>query len=306
LAAGYGLVNLVVLVFSRAAFIGPIVGDEYRYVTDVAMVAALGFALATVPVVGRWRWGPVTVLTPRASLRQWLRSPSVHEVVAVLPRPSKAAVITVATAALAASATWSTLAYDQFWHPNPARPWVETTSSVLASADTGAVLADGYVPEQVAWALLGQYATVGQLLSPLPHPPRTLASGPAADDLLVLDSTGHLHRATVDGISARKGPTKGCGWRLGADPVTIPLQRETLPFHWTMRIGYLSTAATSASVTVGGHRTTVPFHAGLGAVYLVVDGAVDSFDVSALRGGGTVCTDEITVGKAVPADGAQP
>jgi hypothetical protein len=73
-----------------------------------------------------------------------------------------------------------------------------------------------------------------------------------------------------------------------------------------MRIGYLSSSATSALVTVGGHHTRVPFHAGLGAVYVVVDGAVDNVDISALRGGGTVCTDELTVGNAVPADGAQP
>jgi hypothetical protein len=123
---------------------------------------------------------------------------------------------------------------------------------------------------------------------------------------VVLDSTGHLHRATVDGIPARKGPVKGCGWRLGAGPVTIPLQRETLPFRWTMRIGYLSSSSTSAVVSVGGHRTTVPFHAGLGALYLTVDGAVASVDVSALHGGGTVCTDEIVVGNAVPADGGRP
>jgi hypothetical protein len=306
LAVGYGLVNLCVLVFSRAAFIGPVVGDEYRYVTDVAMVVALGFALATVPIVGHWQSGPVTAPAPRDSLGAWLRSPSVHEVVTVLPRPPKAAVLGAATVTLAASATWSTVAYDQFWHPNPARPWVQTASAELASADTGAVLADGYVPQQVAWALLGQYATVGQLLSPLRHRPRTLASGPAADDLVVLDATGHLHRATVDGIAARKGPVRGCGWRLGGGPVTIPLQRETLPFRWTMRIGYLSSSATSAVVSVRGHHTTVAFHAGLGAVYVVVDGAVDSVDISALRGGGTVCTDELTVGNAVPADGAQP
>lgn len=306
LAAGYGLVNLVVLVFSRAAFIGPTIGDEYRYVTDVSLVATLGLALATLPIVGRWHSGPVTAPTPRASFREWLGSPSVREVVAVLPRPSKTAVVGAATVALAASATWSTVGYDQFWHPNPARPWVQTASAAVASADPGAVLADGYVPEPVAWALLGQYATVGQLLSPLPHPPRTLASGPAADELVVLDSTGHLHRATVDGIPARKGPVTSCGWRLGADPVTIPLQRETLPFHWTMRIGYLSSSATSGAVTVGGHRTTVSFHPGLGAVYLTVDGAVSSVDVSPLRGHGTVCTDEVVVGNAVPADGARP
>lgn len=304
LATGYGVLNLVVLAFSRAAFIGPVIGDEYRYVTDLALVAALGTGLATMPLAGRWRLAAVTRLSARDAFRRWLAGPGVREVVAELPRLSARSVATASTLALAASATWTTLAYDQYWHPNPARAWVRTASTQLAAADAGAVLADSYVPEKVAWALLGEYATVGQLLSPLRHPPRTLASGPAADRLYVLDSTGTLHLATVDGIPARKGPARGCGWRLAAAPVTIPLTRQTLPFRWTMRIGYLSTAATSAVVTVGGRSTTVAFHPGLGSVYLLVDGAVGEVSISPVRGAATVCTDEVTVGTAVPADGS--
>lgn len=306
LAAGYGLVNLVVLAFSRAAVIGPIVGDEYRYVTDVTMVAALGIALSTVPIAGRWRWRQGDPLTPRPSVRQWLRSPGVHEIVAALPRPSKTAVIATTTIAFAASATWSTLAYDQFWHPNPARRWVQTATSQIATADPAVVLADAYVPGPVAWALLGSYARVGQVLSPMTRPPRILDHGFASDRLSVLDSSGHLHPAVVEGVSARQGPVRGCGWRLGADPVVIPLQRRTLPFVWTMRIGYLSSGSSTAILTVGGHRTDVSFHAGLGAAFMVVDGAVDTVAVSSLSGGATVCADSVTIGRALPEDGTRP
>ncbi|WP_270889446.1 hypothetical protein [Pedococcus sp. 5OH_020] len=303
LATGYGMLNLVVLAFSRAAIIGPVIGDEYRYVTDLALVAALGLGLATVPLAGRWRLGPATTLAPRETVRRWFASSPVRDQLAELPRPTTGGVAAVATSGLVLSATWSTVAYDEFWHDNPARPWVRTASAELARADGDVVLAEGYVPQKVAWALLGPYAGVGRLLSPLPEAPRTLASGPAADALWMLDSEGRLQRAAVEGISARKGPAKSCGWRLGARAVTIPLQKRTLPFRWTLRIGYLSTTSTTAVVTVGGHRTTVPFHAGLGSVYLLVDGAVDQVTVSALQDAGTLCTDDVTVGTAVPAAG---
>ena len=52
LAAGYGALNLALLDVSRATFIGPFIGHEYRYITDVALVATIGGALAMIPLRG--------------------------------------------------------------------------------------------------------------------------------------------------------------------------------------------------------------------------------------------------------------
>ena len=301
LALGYALLNLVLLVVSRAAFIGPVIGDEYRYVTDLALVAALGLGLATIPLAGRWHSASVTRLVPRESVRSWLRAPSVRELVAELPRPGLPAGVVAVVVTLAASATWSTLAYDRYWRINPARPYVQTARAELSGASSTPVLAEGYVPPEVAWALLGRYATVGKLLSPLPHAPRTLADGPASDTLWMLDPEGRLRRAAVSGFEAKAGPDKGCGWRLGQEAVHIPLRRATLPFSWTLRIGYLASRATSAVVTVNGRATTVPFHAGVGAVFVGVQGAVSDVAVSHVTDDGvTVCTDDVVVGAPVP------
>lgn len=305
LALGYALLNLVLLVVSRAAFIGPVIADEYRYVTDLALVAALGLGLATIPLAGRWHGVTATRLEPRESVRSWLQGPSVRELVAELPRPGLPAGALAVVVALAASATWSTLAYDRYWRVNPARPYVQTARAELSGAGSEPVLAEGYVPPEVAWALLGRYATVGELLSPLPHPPRTLADGPASDTLWMLDARGRLQRAAVSGFDAKAGPDKECGWRLGQEAVRIPMRRETLPFSWTLRIGYLASRATSAVVTVNGKATTVPFHAGVGAVFLGVQGAVSEIAVSPVADEGvTVCTDDVVVGAPVPVGGS--
>ncbi|SES39865.1 hypothetical protein SAMN05216199_3317 [Pedococcus cremeus] len=305
LALGYAVTNLVLLVVSRAAFIGPVIAGEYRYVTDVALVAALGLALALVPLSGQWRAGRPATLDERPALRRWLDTDPVRELLDELPRPRAAAWIAVAVTALTVSAAWSTVSYDQFWRINPARPWVETARSELSGYTTPPVLADGYVPQEVAWALLGDYATVSHLLSPLPTPPRTLADGPTSDSLYMLDDRGRVRRAAVSGVSALPGPRKGCGWRIGAQPVTVPLQRSTLPFSWTVRIGYISSGTTKGAVTIGGTRTPVEFHAGLGAVFLRANGAFDEVRLETAGDGAVVCSDDITVGAPVPVQEAR-
>lgn len=300
LALGYAVTNLVLLVVSRAAFIGPVIAGEYRYVTDVALVTALGLALAVIPLSGGWRAGRAATLEQRPALRRWLATDPVRELLDELPRPRPAVWVAVTVTALTVSAAWSTLSYDQFWRINPARPWVETARSELSGYTTPPVLADSYVPQEVAWALLGDYATVSHVLSPLPTPPRTLADGPTSDSLSMLDDRGRVRSATVSGVSARPGPRRDCGWRVSGRPVSVPLQRSTLPFSWTVRVGYISSATTKGAVTIGGTRTPVVFHSGLGAFFLRAHGAVDEVRLETAGDGAVVCTDDITVGAPVP------
>jgi hypothetical protein len=119
----------------------------------------------------------------------------------------------------------------------------------------------------------------------------------------VIDRDGRIRPAAVSGVSALPAPTAGCGWRVGQGTTTIPLQRATLPFTWTVRIGYISSRASPGVVTVGGSTTPVTFHDGLGAVYLPAAGAVTQVAIGGLDPGTTLCTDEVVVGAPVPAGG---
>ena len=300
LGLGYALTNLVLLVGSRAAFIGPVIAGEYRYVTDVALVTSLALALALAPLAGRWQAGRPPALEVRPRVRRWLRSPGVAELVAEVPRVRRGPLVAAVVVALSVSATWSTLAYDRFWRANPAKDWVETAREDLSHASPEVVLADAYVPQDVAWALLGRYATVSHLLSPLPSPPPTLADGPTDDALFMLDDDGHLRRATVTGVTGKDGPRRGCGWRVEGRPVEVPLRRETAAFTWTVRIGYISSGTTDGTVTVGDGSTPVTFHDGLGSVFLRAEGPVDAVTVETDRQGVVVCTDDVTVGSPSP------
>lgn len=306
LALGYAVLNLALLTASRAAFIGPVIANEYRYVTDMALVGALGLALATLPLAGRWHRASPLRLEPRPSVRVWLSHPAVGELREALPQMRPAGGVALAVAALTASAMVSTIGYDRFWRINPARSYVETASAELANTGKGLVLADAYVPQDVTWPLLGSYALVGSLFSPLPHPPRTLADGATSDALFMLDTQGHIRRAAIDGIHATPGPDPGCGWRIGSGVTSVPLERATLPWAWTLRIGYVSSADTTAEVTVGQRSTRVELHQELGAVFLPAEGAIDVVSIGPVDDGVSVCTDDVTVGAPVAVTGSAP
>jgi hypothetical protein len=305
LALGYAAMNLTVLAVSRATFVGPVIGDEYRYVTDVAIVAAIGGALSVLQIAGPWANGGPQPLVVRPKVHAWWNTSRMRELRTVLPHPGQGLVAGVLVVAFLVSATVSSLRYDQYWRVNPARPYLTTLRAQLAIAPPDLVLADQNVPAEVAWALLGQYALPSRILGPLPDHPAFLEPGGTTSDLRVIDRGGRIQPAAIYGITATPGQAKNCGWRMGALPVTIPMRRPTdTDGPATARIGYIASADTTGEVTIGTTRLTVPFHRGLGTVWFRTTGQVASVQVSALADDtATVCTNDISVGIPVPTGG---
>ena len=124
---GYVVLNLALLARSRATLVGPVVGTDYRYQTDIAVVAAVCLGLATMP---SQREPSVAVAYSACSRgpRHASGSPnrcspatggrgstsSTHQV-------ARATALST-TGLLVASALWSTAAYDPLWVNNPAAP----------------------------------------------------------------------------------------------------------------------------------------------------------------------------------------
>jgi hypothetical protein len=309
-ALGYCLLDLALVALSRGTFIGPVIADEYRYVTDTALIIALALAFALMPVAGSWPAAQPQRLERRVLGWRWLASPELAELKRSLPKVSTGPAVALTVGALAASSLYSTAGYDQFWRINPARAYLTNARADLADAPEGVVLADTFVPARVAWPLLGRYARTPQILSPLPHAPAGLGVGSAAAALYVVTETGHLERAVVPGLRAAHGPVADCGWRarVGA-PADITLPRTTLPWDWTVRVGYVSDATGPARVTVGNRTTPVTVRAGAGQFFVSATGRFDRIRLEVLAGPGgasaDMCTDDVTVGVPVPAGGSR-
>ncbi len=308
---GYSALNLGLLARSRATFIGPVIGTEYRYQTDVAIVAALALALATIPVAGRFRHADVEILTPRPEVRRLLTEKILSPLreAAAAPATSEEVVRLTsgtATALFLASAVWSTVAYDPLWVDNPAREFVTTARAGLATLPPGTVVGNVPVPDDVAWPLLYPYNQTYRLFGPLLASPRRLVPGASASEMVVPDSHGYFRRALVAGPTAEEGPTAHCGWLLGPRAVVIPLRATATDAVPVIRIGYTSNRPTTITVRINGRTSAVDLAPGAGAFFLAATGPITEIEVDPTGDNARVCTDDIAAGVPVPVPGTSP
>lgn len=308
---GYVALSLGLLARSRATLVGPVVGTEYRYQTDVALVAALALALATMPVLGPFRRGDAVLLEPRVGARRWLATHilgPLSEAGAAPAHPVEASRLTAVVGAslLTASALWSTAAYDPLWVDNPARPYVTTATSGIASLPPGVLVGNVSAPTEVAWPLLYPYNQTYRLLGPVLPVSRRLSAGQTTSELVVPDEHGLFRQAGVVGPRALPGPVAGCGWSLGTGSLDIPLTATATDAVAVVRIAYDAGRSDTLAVLVGARRVTVPFTAGRGVVYLAAEGPFASIHVESGPEGTHICSDDITAGVPVPVPGTVP
>jgi hypothetical protein len=81
----------------------------------------------------------------------------------------------------------------------------------------------------------------------------------------------------------------------------VPLDGPVAYGGWWVRIGYLSSGDSPVSVTVGDATRSTTVRAGVHALYLAGGGRFDRVIIGGLAGGVTLCTDDVTVGRPVPA-----
>ena len=306
MGVGYATVALLLLAFSRAVFIGPFIGDELRYTTDVASVAILGGSLAVLRIGGKWQTMP-----ERLERRAWTHRLAGHrvwdDVRAAVPRTHPVVGVVVLIGAFLVSSTVSTVRFDRYWSSNPARPYVSTLRTELALAPRDLVLYDQEVPPQVAWALLFPYNQLSYLLRPLPTYPHFLEPGHSEPTLATTDDFGHLRRVAIFGPHAVPGPLQnGCGWMLGPVAVRVRLDGTTFGWTWVLRMAYIASTDTTGTVRAGRTVATVDFKRGLHELYVAVVGAISYVTFSSLSHNATVCTSDLAVGKPIPIEGSTP
>ena len=307
----YAGLNLALLARSRATFIGPVIGTEYRYQTDIALVAAIALAFATVRTTGDFPRADADPLVPRRSARAWLTENVLEPMRAAGAAPATSAGLVWVAAGtgaglLLASSLFTTVQYDPLWERNPVRPYLHTVRSQLERMPAGTLLADSQVPDQVAWSLLFPYNHTYRMFAPVLKASQRLAVGHTTEQLVVPDQNGILRRALVAGPSAPPGPVDNCGWELGSKRVLIPLRATATDKVAVIRIGYGASEATTLTLRVNGDPVDVDVHPGYGVIFLATPGPVRGIVVEPTGDNARVCTDEIAAGVPVAAPASAP
>jgi hypothetical protein len=282
--AVYTAAAMALLILGRGGSQGAIVGLEFRYLTDVAVVASICLALAFLGARG----GVDDAANPPSSRLEPLR----HG----LARPGTIGVLVVA---LFASSAVSTVHFVDRWSDNPARPWM---ANALADADrlAGAVVVDGEVPEEVVWPVLAPYHLASNLLAP--RDPQLRWDALPSEQPLMFGADGHLVRALVQpAATGLPGTDPGCGHRVTPhEDATIELTEKLFAWRWAGRLGYIASRDGDIVVTTDGSDTTLPVSAGLHEVFWYTTGTAQTIQISTTTPDLVFCTDELTIGRFVP------
>ncbi|HET6530160.1 MAG TPA: hypothetical protein VFH03_06030 [Actinoplanes sp.] len=261
-----------------------VAGAVPRYLADVTVVAALAAGAA---LCGLRREEPAAATetagaaAPRAAGR--------------LAVPALAGGLAV----LLASSMVTAVRFGEDWAVKAGRDYLAAARADLATAPPGTAFMDQPVPEIVVGRLSAPYNLQSRFFAPLDEDPAFVTQ---ARNLSVFDDTGHIRPAWIDGVPARPGPEPGCGHKVTTGPARIALRSGVEDYWHVVRIGYISNRDTAATLRIGsGEARPFDVHRGLNAAFLLVRGGGATVEMTVTGPAATICTDEIAVGKLVPA-----
>jgi hypothetical protein len=271
-----------------------VAGAVPRYIADVVVVAAICVGVALCGL-RREEANPQDATREEAAPR----AADPRRSTFTSRRPALAAVLGVGLVLLLASSAVSGQRFGDDWAGKAGREYLANARADLAAAPAGTVFMDQPVPEVVVGSLSAPDNLQSRFFAPLDDDPAFVTQ---ARDLSVFDDKGHIRPAWVDGVAAAPGPASGCGYKVTSGPVRIPLAAQVEDFWHVVRIAYLSDRATTATFRIGaGEPVTFEVHRGLNAVFLLVRGGGTAAELAVTGTAATICSNEITVGKLVPA-----
>jgi hypothetical protein len=280
LLATYLAAVFLLLLGTRAASVGPAVGLQLRYLTDVSGVLALAVGLAHLP------------------LRDAVESSAPREP-SLLRVAAGARTAVVATAVVALLGTLSTVRYAELWHHhNASEAYVRTARDSLHRA--GVVdLADQVLPDFVMPTFLSPANTTRKLVPLLSAEARFPTVSPR---IMVIAPDGSVRQGVVDPeVTSPRGPVAGCGWRVrDASTTRVPLGAPSSGYRPWVRLGYLSSAESAVTVTLGPRTVRTEVRRGIGNVFVRTTDPLHAVEVHVEDPRATVCVDTVQVGDLVP------
>jgi hypothetical protein len=275
LLAGYLTVSVLLVALSRGLVYGNEIGLAYRFQTDVVCVLVLSLGLAFLPVPGA-----VESSHPR------------EEPLLRLEVPGRAVVAGVVVLGLSGSVNWFWYAHD--WKTsNASRSFVDILERDLRRNEPVDV-ADTVLPRAVMPAIFAPDNRISSLAVLLPG---ETSYPDSTDRLAVVGDRGTMHQALIETkVASRTGPADGCGWRVTARGLEVPLRGETIDTDWWLRIGYLGSTRSPVRVTAGDSVVPGTVYPGLNSLYVRVAGTFDAVRIDGLSPGATLCIDTVEVG----------
>jgi hypothetical protein len=271
--------NILLLTAARAFLVGPVIGLEYRYQTELSAVFALSVGLAFLPLRGA-----LETVRPRER--------------ATLPfRPAAGAA--AVTVLFVAGATVSNVQYARHWQTsNPGRAYFAAVERSLAGRSAPVPLADVPVPQTLMWGFRYPENTYSHVLRVFED--KTRYPSVNGNQLFVFDDKGRLRPALITNLRTAP-PHPGCGYQVqGPGTTTIPLNEPVTGTGWWVRIGYLAKGSGTMIVRAGNQVHQARVEDGLHSLYLTASGRFDSIRLSDLTPGVRFCTNDVVLGLPEP------
>jgi hypothetical protein len=307
LLLGYVALVAVLLAMTRLGFFfSAAAGLAPRYVSDVVVVAALCIGVA---VLGLRDPVPVTA-TPEATMPDATTpeaaapaadpdaAPVAGSPAVLRSREGIAGVLVVVLAAYLLGAAWSAARFGDDWAVKRGRDYLRTAEQELATVPPGTVFLDQAVPESVQSSLAWPYNLQSHFFRPAQHRPVFVTE---AEDPSIFDDLGHIRHAVVQGHNILPGTDPTCGYKIDSGGTAhMRLAGNLIEWLWVVRVGYLSSGDSDALLHLGDGSRWFHVHKGLHQVIMLVEGVGDTIELTVQDPAVTLCTNEITVGRAVP------
>lgn len=296
LLAVYLGISVTLVARVRLGFIGPFIGRDHRYLTDLAVVAPLCLALAWLPLQA----GLDAALTtaPRASPRALRRRARIERTQTRLARHRGAAAAT-ATAAVVVITAGGIISGETFmtvWSKNPAEAYFRNLSADLSTHSGPVYLFDDeVVPDLIMTPTFLENRQLGHVTRPLRDPPVVAAAVPYFS---VVDPSGHVHDGAVRGASVTL-TSAICS--TSTTPAVVQLPTTPGAARWKLRLGYYTNRQTSARVSIGNNPPVeMRLERGLHEVYVsLLAGGSPELRMDGVDAGASVCIGAATIGLPV-------
>lgn len=267
-------------------------------------VALYPLVLAALVFVGRA--GPFTAAEIVQTLRYHAELPVILgaalALVLAAPRrssggPRSVQVGALALVALVVSSAVSTVTYRQVWAEQPSRDY--TLPLLESLRERTAPILDQDVPLEVLLPLTRPANQVSSLIAGVPGMPEV---GQWTTEPVVIDGQGRVHAAeVVPGRMIPQGPEPECGFRVGPQGTRIELDGPLLGRPWVVQLNLLADAEGQVAVRLDdGQESLAPVDAGLGTVFVSVEGGGTGVSIAPRDGVSELCVGSGPVGVLVP------